>query len=1147
MGFAVPAGLGWVDGSGVVRSPVRRPSVPPTTGMTRLGLELALDLTNLELLVSAEAAGEIAADERAVLEADRARWATMVHQLLVETEEALDRVSESDREERDQAVADLAEERDRLVRALRRAHGQPEIDEIDEDDFDEFEDEFHAYDLDDVDEVDVVDEGPLDETATTPVLQASWLQGNVVLWSGNRAAEPLGRDELGRLIDEAGASAIDWTPRRRDVKPPSGKAAAAVEAPVGAALGWLVGLATDEITGPVGPSARWLGDVAVWATETVAQGRMVPTLVPAPNAGNGGNQGQGRKGQGRGDRSTSEHVVSWAAAAVDGRRVRSLASRMPGSVGAVDTSLPAERVARAVLDSAVDAICRAGASRLVMPAVAPVARSYRDVAETVMARLDGTPFRAAKQPAAQLAHELGLWAAEVRGRRRIGLVVELNPPHSDGGWLVSVSATGVEQHPIAVHQALDGASGKKVKSLEAELRRLERLLPALRRSSDRRAQVIVDNEEAWDLMTDTGAVLVAAGFDVRVPVASVKRPSPRLQLRADHPTGLARVGAHELSRVSWSVLFDDADLDVAEITRLAAEARPLVQVKGRWVALDRADLDAAAEALAAHSQTHELSGAAIVRYAVGLEDNPFGGPVSVAGQGWAVELVKEATGTPPAPLPAPEGFDGELRTYQAEAHGWLQFLDRAGLGGCLAMDMGLGKTPTLLAHILTTRDEGPSLVVAPPAVLGNWAAESARFTPDLQVHVHHGASRVGFDELPEVAAKADIVMTTFATAVRDVEALAGIEWHRVVLDEAQAIKNPASETAQQLRRLTARSKLALTGTPVENSLGDLWSILDFTNPGLVGERNDFVRQLSTDDDGSRRDAGEAALRALNGLLVFRRTKIEPAIAAELPDKIDELDQCGMTAEQIGLYQAILDNLLATDLDADDPNARKGHVLAAITHLKQVCDHPAAYLGDEDDGPLEGRSGKLARLDELVDGVFAAGERMLIFTHFARWGEKLAAYMSERTGVDIACYHGGLTRGVRDRIVKEFQEGTGAGALVLSIKAGGSGLNLTAANHVVLYDRWWNPAVEDQARDRAWRIGQQNTVISHRLVCPGTIDERVEEIVAGKRRIADLVLPASSSLSDLGADQLRTALGLRTDAVLDVEDEPNGSDRTGRAA
>ena len=1106
------------------------------------------------------------ADDLAVLESDRVRWATAVHQLLMDTEDAIDRITDSDLDERDQALADLSEERVSLVAALRRARG-----EADTSDIDAFEEEDDELDDDRGQPLVPAVPEPLDERLTEPALQASWVDGSVVLWAGNRAAPALGRDDLLKLIDDAGAGAIDWQPRRREVKLPSGGRAAAVEAPVGAALGWLVGLATGQLADDAAPSARWLGEIAVWATETVAQGRMVPTLTAAtggqaaarnvkgqaPRRGQPGQPGPvpaGQPGQqaapnavptGRGDRTTADHVVNWAAAAVDGRRVRALASRMPGAVAAVDTSIPAERVARSALDSAVDAICRAGAARLVSPAVAPIARSYRDVAEAVLARLDGTPFRASRQPATQLAHELGLWAAEVRGRRRIGLVVELHPPHSDGGWFVSVTATGVDPQPVAVHQALENASGKKVKSLEAELRRLERLLPALRRSTERRAQAIVDNDEAWELMTDTGAVLIAAGFEVRVPKASVKRPSARLQLMADPPSGLARVGAHELSRVRWSVLFDDADLDISEITRLAAEARPLVQVKGRWVALDRADLDAAAEVLAQHSGTQELSGAAIVRYAVGLEDNPFGGTVAVAGQGWAVDLVREATGTPPAPIPAPEGFDGELRTYQAEAHGWLAFLDRAGLGGCLAMDMGLGKTPTLLAHLLNTRSEGPTLVVAPPAVLGNWAAEAAKFTPELQVHVHHGADRASFDDLVELAGKVDVVMTTYATAVRDVEALAKVEWHRFVIDEAQAIKNSASETAQQLRRIGARSRLALTGTPVENSLGDLWSILDFTNPGLVGERPDFIRQLSASEDG-KREAGEAALRALNGLLVFRRTKSEPMIAAELPDKIDELDHCGMTAEQIGLYQAILDNLLKTEPDSDDPNARKGHVLAAITALKQVCDHPAAYL-HEDDGPLAGRSGKLARLDELIDDVFASGERMLIFTHFARWGERLAVYLSERTGIPIACYHGGLSRGVRDRIVKEFQEGTGAGALVLSIKAGGSGLNLTSANHVVLYDRWWNPAVEDQARDRAWRIGQQNTVISHRLVCPGTVDERVEEVVAGKRRIADLVLPASSSLSDLGADQLRTALGLRTDAVLDVEETSSDDDRTGRAA
>jgi SNF2 family DNA or RNA helicase len=315
-------------------------------------------------------------------------------------------------------------------------------------------------------------------------------------------------------------------------------------------------------------------------------------------------------------------------------------------------------------------------------------------------------------------------------------------------------------------------------------------------------------------------------------------------------------------------------------------------------------------------------------------------------------------------------------------------------------------------------------------------------------------------------------------------------------------------------------KLALTGTPVENGLGDLWSILDFTNPGLVGPRPAFIAKLSGE--------GEAALRALNGILVFRRTKSEPIVARELPDRIDELDHCTMTPEQIGLYQAVLDNLL----NGPDKPAQ-GAILAAITALKQICNHPAAYESDQ--LGLGGRSGKLSRLEELLETVFAAGEKMLIFTHFAEWGKKMADYLTRQTGAAIDCYHGGLSRIARDQMVADFQARPGAGALVLSLKAGGTGLNLTAASHVVLYDRWWNPAVEDQARDRAWRIGQTRTVISHRLVCPGTVDERVEEIVAGKRHVADMVLPKSSSLADLDAAQLRTALGLRADTLLTEND------------
>ena len=518
------------------------------------------------------------------------------------------------------------------------------------------------------------------------------------------------------------------------------------------------------------------------------------------------------------------------------------------------------------------------------------------------------------------------------------------------------------------------------------------------------------------------------------------------------------------------------------------------------------------------------------------------------GSNWAADLLARAEEVAHEPLGAPDGFVGELRSYQAEALAWLGFLQDSGLGGCLALDMGLGKTPTILAHLLAYAGSGPCLVIAPPAVVGNWEAEAHRFTPDLRVVVHHGAGRMDGSELAAEVGEADVVLTTYGTAVRDIESLAGVEWQRVVLDEAQIIKNPTSDTAQQLRRLSAHSRLALTGTPIENGLGDLWAILDFANPGLVGARAPFISQLSVTRDGTSagRDAGEQALRALNGLLVFRRTKAEPVIAAELPERIDQLDHCSMTPDQIGLYQAVLDELVV-GAEQEEGAARKGAVLAAITALKQICNHPAAY--QDDDLPLAGRSGKLSRLEEIVEAVFAADERVLVFTHFAEWGQKLADHLSERFSTDVSCYHGGLSRGARDRMIEEFQEGKGAGALVLSLKAGGTGLNLTSANHVVLYDRWWNPAVEDQARDRVWRIGQTHTVVCHRLVCPGTVDERVEEVVAGKRRIADLVLPKSSSIADLDGSELRQALGLASDAVIVDEPEVSGSadDDDGEAA
>ncbi|HEY3810652.1 MAG TPA: DEAD/DEAH box helicase [Acidimicrobiales bacterium] len=1104
----------------------------------------------------ADAGGWASEAERVALAADPLAWAAALRRLIHETDDGLRGAAALSGDLREQALADLNEERDRLSAVLRRLTG------------DEIETPAPAFASTPAQsagrpgavaapaggsrtvtaaptlvagpglDVGAGDAGPGGSTeAGPPLLQASWAEGRIVVWAGGPGADATPED-LGQLLQKADATSIVWE-RHPAVPIPGRPAAEARSAPIAQTLGWLVGIGAGQGGDRIGASLRWAGEIALWGTELVAQGRMVPVV-------RGTSSGPSTSRQG------SRHRVRWVPALVGRDRLHELVSRMPTSVTALQPAAQADAVCRSVLAAVVDAISRAGAARLVAPAAAPHSSTRTEIAEAVLSGLDGRPFVADAEPAGRLAEDLKRWAGPVTGNHRIGLTVRLDAPQADGGWLLSVEATGVDKHAMPVEHALVVASGTKSQQVEAQLRRLERLLPVLRRPSTRRGQVVLDGDEAVELMFRTGPALSAAGFDTMLPVVSARRPRPQLRLFAE-AVGPSQVGVQQLANVRWSVFFDDLELDAAGIAALAKEAKPLVKVRGRWVHIDRADLTAAASALAERAAITQLTGAAVIRHAVGLEGTALAGPVQVDGSGWAADLLRGATTHPPAPIDTPDGFAGQLRSYQAEAAGWLGFLDRAGLGGCLAMDMGLGKTPTLLAQVLLDRGHGPTLVICPPAVLSNWASEAQRFTRGLKVAVHHGPRRAEGESISRLAASHDVVLTTYATAVRDIDPLSAITWRRVVVDEAQVIKNYQSETAQELRKLSGHSRIALTGTPVENGLGDLWAILDFTNPGLVGPRNAFIEHLSRHDDTASTAAGmestpapapsaparrseESALRALNGLLIFRRTKSEPEIAAELPDKVDKIDHCSMTSEQIGLYQAVVNRLLEGGLDGD-ANQRKGAVLAAITALKQICDHPAAYLRDDDDQKgLAGRSGKLARLEEIVADVFSAGERILIFTHFARWGEVLAQHLSAHTGQKIGCYHGGLSRGVRDQLIADFQASTGAGALVLSIKAGGSGLNLTAANHVVLYDRWWNPAVEDQARDRAWRIGQTATVMCHRLVCPGTVDERVEEIVAGKRRVAGMVLPARSSLGDLDPDQLRVALGLRAEEL--VEDEPS---------
>ncbi len=1018
---------------------------------------------------------------------------------------------------------------------------------------------------------------PSDEPPGTVALQLTWEPGSIVAWAAGRNTPGESLAGLRARLDALGGSSVPWE-EHKPVKILDGDKAEALRAPLGAALGWLVSLRDrpststapgapvpldqasadpasdvdrdrdahgDEATGEasdrdddgaealtaVGVSVPWLAMVAAMAVRLAAQGRMVPTLRKLR-----------RRDDVKGDVSTFR--IEWEPALIDPDAIQALADARPNVAAGFGNRQDGRAFTQTVLSDVLGTICRMAAERLEVPAPPPSPRSRTDVAETVLARLDGEPFDAPTRAGAELVRRLEQWSSPVTGTAKFALTVRLDPPDEGNAWHCAVLAPGPEGDLAPVEVAMVNASNTRSREMKAQLARVEKLFPELSRPGGRRrGEVILSQEEAWQLMSRTGDVLRAAGFDVQVPLLSRRKPTPALRLTSVEAQD-AVVGAQQLADVRWSVVFDDVELTAAEIQRLASQARPMIRTGERWVEVDKADLREAAAALAERADKTKLTGADMLRQALGLEGSPLAGGISIAGQGWAADLLRSASRVSERDdlTSTPDGFSGELRTYQAEAAAWLRFLEEAGLGGCLALDMGLGKTPTMLAHVARSAIEaraatdagdgaaaphGPSLVVAPPAVVGNWAAEARKFTQGLRVVVHHGPNRASPQGIPEMAARADLVITTYGTAVRDVDALAGISWSNVVLDEAQAIKNPTSETAQQLRKLDARSRIALTGTPIENGLGDLWAIIDWANPGLVGGRAHFVSQLSP--SGTGKDGAESALKALNGILVFRRTKAEPAIAAELPDRIDELDHCVMTPEQIGLYQAVLDKLVVDTADVEGTPKKKGAVLAAITALKQICNHPEAY--HESGEPLDGRSGKLARLNEICESVFESGERILIFTHFASWGEKLARYLTDRYDLPISCYHGGLGRGPRDELVKTFQAGEGAGAMVLSLKAGGTGLNLTAANHVVLYDRWWNPAVEDQARDRVWRIGQQQTVICHRLVCPGTVDERVEEVVAGKRRIADLVLPKSSSIGDLDADQLQVALGLDPDLLL----------------
>jgi SNF2 family DNA or RNA helicase len=464
-----------------------------------------------------------------------------------------------------------------------------------------------------------------------------------------------------------------------------------------------------------------------------------------------------------------------------------------------------------------------------------------------------------------------------------------------------------------------------------------------------------------------------------------------------------------------------------------------------------------------------------------------------------------------------------------------------GLGSVLADSMGLGKAIQLIAHLVLLGEEaGPHLVVCPTSVVGNWGREIARFAPGLVVTRHHGPDRpLRLDGV------AGVVLTSYGTLRRDAEVLAAVDWDTLTLDEAQFVKNPSTAAARAVRRLRARQRLALTGTPLENRLGELWALLDAVNPGLLGSRGRFTRRFVTPIEQRGDTAAARRLRRLVAPFVLRREKTDPTVIADLPEKIERTVVAALTPEQAALYQSAVDRALRGGaLSGTTAMERRGRVLALLTELKQICNHPAQYLRERERTgrpQLGGRSGKLALAREVIAEATASGAQVLVFTQYVEMGHLLVEQLADDLGTEVPFLHGGVPAAARDRMVAGFQGESDAPAppvFVVSLRAGGTGLNLTAATHVVHFDRWWNPAVEDQATDRAHRIGQSETVEVHKLVTAGTVEERVAEVLERKRELAEAVVGAGEAwLTELGDAELADLVALAADApIADVDDD-----------
>jgi SNF2 family DNA or RNA helicase len=700
--------------------------------------------------------------------------------------------------------------------------------------------------------------------------------------------------------------------------------------------------------------------------------------------------------------------------------------------------------------------------------------------------------------------------------------------------------------------------------------------------------VYLSTGEIVDFITTAVPKLQARGFTVMLPKAwSAFETKARLETSEVRDPAVGATQSHfgldRLVEYNWRLSVGDVELTDEEMDELVRSKSGLIRLRGEWVLADTSALgkinsymDQLAETSRKRRRKELEQAAALAEQARALGQpgweelvadverrreefnrehaGPAGvgevtlselrqlalesmteEPVEFTGSTWHTALLGgpgALTDKAPQRVEIPETVHAELREYQHRGVDWLYWMSRNNLGAVLADDMGLGKTLQLLALLAVERERGevggPTLVVAPTSVVGNWAKEAAKFVPSLRVLVHHGSDRLHDAELSGRIAESDLVITSYGIVGRDFDELGRIGWERVVLDEAQAIKNSTTRSSKAVRSLPSRHRIALTGTPVENRLSEMRSILDFCNPGVLGStsffRNHFAKAIEREHD----EVMTERLRLLTAPFILRRLKTDPTIIDDLPEKSEEIITVEMSAEQAALYKALVEDVQKR-LAEREGMARRGLVLATITRIKQICNHPAQYLGDGSPVTIKGRhrSGKVEELMRLLDEAIETDQRMLIFTQYKAFGDILVPYLSERLGGKVPFLHGGVTKTGRDQMVAGFQADGGPRAMILSLKAGGTGLNLTAASMVVHMDRWWNPAVENQATDRAFRIGQQKDVAVYKMITAGTLEESIQDILDGKTELAGAVIGEGEGwITELGPEQLAQLMSYR---------------------